>query len=132
MEEILRSSLPVLLDSGAFSEVAVRDGGIELASPITNQEWKRRLAIYLRIARASSPRRSGLNSVARVTVVAPDRVGSQELTLARLTQFRAEMREVHLAGADILVPLQVGLLGLPEFYDAAAKVIGIGIVPACR
>jgi hypothetical protein len=56
-------------------------------------------------------------------------VGSQDLTLARLSQFCPEIREVHQAGADILVPLQVGQLGLVDFYNAAAALLGIEIVP---
>jgi hypothetical protein len=128
IEEMLASALSVLVDSGAFSEVSIRDGRIEIASPISNREWKRRLAIYLRIARAFSAK-PGATSVARVTVVAPDRVGSQQITLDRLTQFRSEMQEVQVAGADIVVPLQVGPLPLAEFYAAAATVIGFTIVP---
>lgn len=129
IETIEKASLPVLLDSGAFSEVAIRNSEIEVVLPISDDQWMRRLAIYLRVTRAISQTCPEHNSIARVTVVAPDRVGSQELTLTRLARFRTEVRKVHLAGADILVPLQVGQLGLAEFYHATAKVLGIRIVP---
>src|SRR2546423_8151094 len=60
---LLESTVPLLLDSGAFGEVSVCSGKIVATKPISDSEWHRRLQIYL---------------------IAPDHVGSQELTLRRL------------------------------------------------
>ena len=129
IDEIIRNSLPVLLDSGAFGEVAIRDGRPTVVAPISHQEWERRLNIYLRIAQAFRKHAPKRNSIAQVTAVAPDRVGSQEVTMARLSEFRATIRKVQAIGADILVPLQIGRLTLAKFYEHAANILGIEIVP---
>ena len=126
-EELLTCAVPLLLDSGAFSEVSFRSGHVQVRSEITERDWRRRLAIYLQIARHNCRRTHGHN-LASVMAVAPDRVGSQELTLERLKKFRDEVRQVHAAGAEILVPLQVGRLSLYDFYSKAQDVLGIEIV----
>lgn len=128
IKEIVRSSVPVFLDSGAFGEVAVADGKLCVVAPISIREWKRRLAKYLTVAGAF--RRSATHrSIARVTAVAPDQVGSQEVTLERLCIFRSEILALHATGADILVPVQVGRLGPVEFFERARNLLGIDIVP---
>ena len=126
--EIVRSSLPLFLDSGAFGEVAINDGHVRIVAPIKKREWKRRLARCLTIASAfkNSPNR---RSIPTVTVVAPDQVGSQEVTLDRLSMFRSEILALRATGADVLVPLQVGKLGLVAFYECARKLLGIDVVP---
>lgn len=122
--------VPVLLDSGAFSEVEVRHGDIHVVREIDDTEWKRRLALYLQIAKArrSKPRRQ--TTLPQVSIIAPDRVGSQEMTLVRLTKFRRQIAEIHATGAAVLVPLQCGALDSVEFYQAARTAVGVEIVPA--
>lgn len=129
INELIQSSVPVLLDSGAFGEVAIRNGQPEVVAPISHQEWERRLGIYLRIAQGYRKRTLRHNSVWQVTAVAPDRVGSQEVTLVRLSEFRSVIRKLHAIGADILVPLQIGRFTLANFYERAVKILGIEIVP---
>jgi hypothetical protein len=128
INEIVRSSVPVFLDSGAFGEVTVANGELCLVAPISIRDWKQRLAKCLRIADAFKGSASH-RSIARVTAVAPDQVGSQEVTLERLSNFRSEILALHATGADILVPVQVGRLGPGEFFDRSRDLLGIDIVP---
>ncbi len=121
--ELLRQQGPVFLDSGAFSEVrfSAETNTMEICKPIPPREWRRRLSIYLRLAR-------GLGS--RLSVVAPDRVGDQEETLRRLTLYRAELHSLHDLGAQILIPLQIGSRSHEAFYAQAKAVAGVPLVPA--
>jgi hypothetical protein len=125
--ELLGSVLPVFLDSGAFGEVSIQRGQVCITHPITESQWNARLEKYLFIARQLDRKRS--DSCARVTIVAPDCVGSQELTLERLSRFRNQVRQVHAAGADVVVPMQTGRLNAVEFYTKAKSILGIETVP---
>jgi hypothetical protein len=127
--ELLASALPVFLDSRAFSEVSFRDGDICMERPISDDQWHSRLEKYLNIARQLSRKGMPRAACAPVTVVAPDCVGSQEETLARLAKFRAKIRQVHALGADVVAPLQVGSLDVCDFYQKAKALLGIEIVP---
>jgi hypothetical protein len=127
---IVGSRLPVLLDSGAFSEVTVRRGEIQVVREIKEREWKRRLATYAQIAKALRQKNRQKNAFATVSVLAPDHVGSQELTLLRLSKFRREVRELQALGAAVLVPLQCGALDPVDFYNSARDTLGVEIVPA--
>lgn len=126
---VLDSKVPVLLDSGAFGEVSMKSGALRVVRPLDNDEWNRRLDIYLRIAKnlGSASSKPQLNH--RVMVVAPDRVGSQELTLSRLSKFREKIVKVHGTGAQIIVPLLVGRQDFAAFYAKAVDVLGIDVVP---
>ncbi|RZU28960.1 hypothetical protein [Edaphobacter modestus] len=114
---------PVFLDSGAFSEVSYSPDTkqLELTKPITPKEWRRRLAIYLRLAHALG---------SNLSVVAPDRVGDQEETLRRLAQYRQELKQLAELGVHILIPLQLGRRTHEEFYAAAKEAAGVPLVPA--
>lgn len=129
IKAILKCKVPVLLDSGAFSEVTVCGGKIVVAKPISDREWQRRLSIYLSIAKARG-KRLGPGKMPWVTVVAPDQVGSQELTLLRLAKFKRAVKAIKAAGAQVLVPLQKGGLDIADFYQKAIAVLGFEIVPA--
>src|ERR1035441_551977 len=84
---ILRSEGPVFLDSGAFSEVrfSPQTQRMEIVNRITPREWRRRLAIYLRVAQTLGN---------RLSVVAPDCVGDQDETLKRLALYRPELHQL--------------------------------------
>jgi hypothetical protein len=112
---------PVLIDSGAFSEVVFGPKGATVVQPIAAHNWRRRLAIYLRLGRAL-----GTNAF----VVAPDRVGDQVETLRRLDAYKCELKAIAATGAQVLIPLQVGELSNPEFFHAANRAAGISMVPA--
>jgi hypothetical protein len=118
---LLELQQPVMADSGAFSEIAFTEHGCRIVSPITGAEWRRRLAIYLRLA---------ISLREKAIVVAPDRVGDQQETLRRLALYRHELAVVAKHGASILLPLQVGAMSHSEFYEAALLVVGLPLTPA--
>src|SRR5579884_481206 len=128
IQALLRVSRPIFLDSGAFSEVSFHSGKIRMKRVISDSEWRRRLEIYLRIARLKKKlRRAGEPS--QVTVVAPDRVGSQRETLRVLRKYQEQLVAIRDEGADIIVPLQLGRLNLIEFQEEVNGVLGFPIVP---
>jgi len=102
--------LRVFVDTGAFSEVGpAPGGGLQVVAPITDEAWRARLAVALRIARAFGN---------RATIVAPDRVADQTETLARLRQYRTEVHAIRATGARIVVAIQMGEQA-PAAFDAA-------------
>jgi hypothetical protein len=119
--ELIELQRPVMIDSGAFSEVVFTAEGARIVSPITDDEWRRRLALYLRIA--SSLREKAM-------LVAPDQVGNQQATLRRLTRYRAELAEISETGAILLLPLQVGESSHADFFEAAKLAAGTSLTPA--
>ena len=124
IRELLTVQGPLFLDSGAFSEVRFSEDTqrLEIHALISPREWRRRLAIYLRLARALGE---------RLSVVAPDRVGDQEETLLRLARYRPELQEIAQAGAQILIPLQPGAMEHADFYATAQAATGLNdLVPA--
>jgi hypothetical protein len=127
--ELLGTGLPVFLDSGALGEVSIQTGQVCVTHPINDSQWNARLDKYLLIARQLCRKRKRPYPCARVTIVAPDCVGSQELTLKRLSTFCDKIRQVHATGADVVVPMQIGGVDVVEFYAKATSILGIEIVP---
>jgi hypothetical protein len=121
ISELLRSNGRVFADSGAFSEVEFGPNGMTIVAPISTLEWKRRIAIYKRLAEALGP---------KVSVVAPDRVADQNMTLARLSYYKDEMAEMAALGAEVLIPVQNGDLSPVEFYRKAVETAQLELVPA--
>ena len=113
--ELVRSSVPVFVDSGAFSEVVFEATGVRVVKPITDAEWRKRLALYRRLAVAMGP---------RVSIVAPDRIADQEETLRRLALYAPELRELRALGARILVPVQKGTRTQAAFVREVVLVLG--------
>lgn len=112
---------PVMVDSGAFSEVRTTARGLEVARPISPSEWRRRLDIYLRLATHLGPK--GL-------FVVPDRVGDQQETLRRLATYRSDLVALVQLGSRLLLPLQVGPLSHAALYSRAVDVASVPMVPA--
>ena len=112
---------PVMIDSGAFSEVLFTEDGPRTIAPIDETEWSRRLGVSIRLT-------SALGSLA--TVVAPDKVGDQQETLTRLARYRSELARLATTGATILLPLQVGAMSHRAFLDAAESAAGVPLTPA--
>ena len=109
------TDVQVFVDSGAFSEFTK-------GHAITDADWRERLALYRRLA---------VKLGDQVHVVAPDKVGDQEETLARLATYRAEVAELHQFGARVLVPIQKGARSQADFAAAVSSVLGFtGWVPA--
>lgn len=115
LEQLAGTATRVFLDSGAFSEVEFTAAGPQVVRPISDAEWDRRLALYVRLARALG---------AQLFAVAPDQIGNQDATLARLAQFRGAVDAVRALGANVLVPLQGGARSLAEFDAAVSEVLG--------
>jgi hypothetical protein len=142
LERLAGSGLRVFVDSGAFSEVSftqdcpegrlTKKGKpvqvpcapyVKPGDEITAEEWDKRLAVYKRLAKALG---------SQLYVVAPDRVGCQQVTLERLETYREEVRELAAMGANVLLPLQRGELNPAEFLAFAKEVTGLDdeLVPA--
>lgn len=110
----LAHRVDVFVDSGAFSEVSFR-GGWHVVKPITDADWAQILDTYEQVARWLG---------AGAHVVAPDQVGNQGETLARLRRYSDRLQVVAGYDATILLPLQGGELSLLDFEDAAREALG--------
>lgn len=115
-------SVRVFVDSVAFSEVAVVDGALVTVRPLTAADWERRLAVYERLARSC-----GSNAY----LVAPDKVGDQQETLARLERYAPRLRALRLVhgeawfGPQLIVPVQQGALSMADFASRACEALGL-------
>jgi hypothetical protein len=109
------TDVQVFLDSGAFSEVEETPTGLVVAHPITDAEWQKRLGLAQRLADVLGD---------QLHVVAPDRIGSQVETLARLTTYAPAVRALRAAGARILVAMQRGELAREAFALEVDRVLG--------
>jgi len=118
---IIHLHQPIFVDSGAFSEVSFERGELHVVAPISDTEWQKRLAIYLRLA--ESLREKAL-------MVAPDQVGNQQETLKRLLRYRVELAKIASTGAILLLPLQVGELSHADLFREAVRVAGVPLTPA--
>lgn len=121
IEALIELKQPVLVDSGAFSEVAFNSAGAYTVHPIDETEWKSRLALYLQLASALGT---------QAIFVAPDKVGDQHETLSRLARYRAELAAIVATGATLLLPLQVGEMSHTEFLRTAEAITGVQLTPA--
>ncbi len=115
VERTAHLSIPVFVDTGAFSEVAMKAGRPVVVAPITDEVWKERIAVELRVASALGP---------MAYVVAPDCVGDQAETLRRMTRFADEVRELRGRGARVVVPLQRGAMSTSAFDAACSTALG--------
>jgi hypothetical protein len=121
IEALAGTGLPVFVDSGAFSEVTEQpDGPPKVTHPITDSEWKERLALYSRLAKKLG---SQLNAVA------PDQIANQQVTLQRLKTYASQMAEVKSYGAHVLVALQGGPMDRVTFFRRATENLGFEGVP---
>lgn len=115
-------SVRVFVDSGAFSEVAVVDGALVTVRPLTAADWEKRLCTYERLARSC-----GRNAY----LVAPDKVGDQLETLARLELYAPQLRALRVVhgdawfGPQLIVPVQRGALGMADFAGRACDALGL-------
>lgn len=121
------SDVQVFVDSGAFSEVRFNParGAFDVARAITHREWRERLALYQRLSESLHE---------QAWVVAPDRVGSQELTLERLERYRGQLDAIARTGARILIVAQKGAMSQAAFFRRALEASGLegykGALPA--
>ena len=123
LETIAGGPTELFIDSGAFGEVEFwphgkgadrcEVAGRHVHEPITEAEWAKRLAVAARLAAAFRQ---------RAFVVAPDAVGDQGETLARLERWVPEILAIKAHRANVIVALQRGELSAAAFV---ARVIGI-------
>ena len=106
----------LFVDSGAFSEVKFGPDGPKVVKAITDAEWMKRFDVY---------RWAAATYGVRAYLVAPDRVGCQETTLALLSSFAAEMQVCAMARANIIVPVQKGKLLMSEMFRRQSKILGL-------
>jgi hypothetical protein len=121
LEALAGSDVAVFVDSGAFSEVAFGPSGPRVVKAITDDEWRQRLGVYKRLGAALG---------SQLHVVAPDRVGDQQVTLERLERYADDLRELGAMGVHILVPVQRGAMSQADFMRAAEETLLIDAVPA--
>ncbi|HZJ67665.1 MAG TPA: hypothetical protein VFD36_29380 [Kofleriaceae bacterium] len=115
------TDIQVFVDSGAFAEVTFETDGPRVVSPMTPVKWRRVIGLYRRLAAVLAD---------QLHVVAPDRVGCQETTLARLADYAEDMRELHAQGVRVLVPVQKGALSQAAFYRRACEILGFEAIPS--
>jgi len=108
----------LFVDSGAFSEV--KFGPYRVVKEITHDEWQRRFRLY-RWASATFRRRA--------YIVAPDRVGDQDVTLERLQRYALDIAWCASFGANVIVPVQKGALSMGEFFKLASNVLCLRTAP---
>jgi hypothetical protein len=116
------TDVQVFVDSGAFSEVEFSPavGGFVVADEITDAEWLDRLALYQRLGAALG---------SQAWLVAPDQVGSQDVTLARLARFAPQLASIAATGARLMVVAQKGAMTQAAFYQAAVEASGLAGLP---
>lgn len=100
----------LFVDSGAFSEVVTGEV----------PDFDRVLHIYRIICEMTGLRADR----ARLFVVAPDKVGDQLETLARLAHYRPRVRALIDSGCSVIVPIQRGTLPAAVMLDRIAAVLG--------
>lgn len=105
----------VFVDSGAFGEVSFQGGELVVTKPISDAEWAKRLSLYKRLGAVLGD---------QLVAVAPDRVGSQDETLARLERYKADVLELREMGVRVLVAIQKGALSQADFAAKVDEILG--------
>lgn len=111
----------LFVDSGAFSEVEFhKNGPPTVKKLITDKVWRKRLALYEKLAEMYGP---------RCYLVAPDQVGNQKVTLERLAKYAPEISACAALRANIIVPVQKGPTPMSVFYQRACDALGLRDTP---
>lgn len=126
LERHAGSGLLVFGDTGAYSEdvpgtAAPGRARSSRTAEISTDEWDVRLGVLERVARSFG---------GHLSVVAPDRVGDQDGTLARLQSHASRIRLLARLGARVLLPLHAGPRALGALFDEATAILGVPLVPA--
>jgi hypothetical protein len=106
------------VDSGAFSEVEFGPSGPVVVRPLDSDEhWRNVFDVMRRVACAFRT---------RARIVAPDRVGCQATTLARLERYAADVQVIKVATrCQVIVPVQRGAMPLGDFFRKACALLGL-------
>ena len=109
----------IFVDSGAFKEV---NADLSIKKAMTDEDWNRIFDVYEVLAQAFGD---------RLTVMAPDRVGDQEVTMQRLEKYKDRLKKVASYGCKIMGAIQKNptipnsLFHFHERMDAFFRSIGI-------
>ena len=107
----------VFVDSGAFSEVAFGPEGVRVVREIDDPAWMRIFDVYRVVA-------CGYRTRARI--VAPDRVGDQAVTLARLERYAAHVQAIAIpTRCGVIVPVQKGAMPMSAFWRRACAILAL-------
>jgi hypothetical protein len=101
---------PLFIDTGAFGEVR--------GLAITHRDWVHKLDTVYQLASRAGPNATLLYAVA------PDKVGDQAQTLARLRHYRPKVKQIQNTGAHVIVGLQPGALSLSQMHDEVDQILG--------
>lgn len=110
----------LFVDSGAFSEVKFTAAGRKVVKPITHDSWMKRFEIYYWAANTYGR---------RARLVAPDCVGDQDETLARLARYAPMVAACAAMRAQIIVPVQKGALPMSEMFRQACAILNLREMP---
>lgn len=112
----------VFVDSGAFSEVTFNKATmrLEIVREITHGGWLERFELY---------QWAGETFGRRVRVVAPDCVGDQDRTLARLQRYASNVAAIAATRAQIIVPVQKGALPMSAMFARACAILNLAETP---
>jgi len=114
--ELVGTDVQVFVDSGAFPEFQA-----ELKGKSKPVDWPRVIDLYKRLGRALGD---------QLHVVAPDKIGDQAETLARLERYAEDMRELDAMGVRVLMPVQRGAFKQASFFKRCVDVLGFAPIPA--
>lgn len=95
-------------------------GKLVVKKAITDKEWERRLSIMLHLA---------MTFRTRARIVAPDLVGDQDRTLARLETYKHHVRAIAAYRSQIIVPVQKGALPMSEMFRRACEILMLPEAP---
>lgn len=112
----------LFVDSGAFSEVAFSPatGRLEIVRLITDADWVERFDLYTWAA---------LTFRTRAYIVAPDCVGNQDVTLARLERWAPHVAAIAALRANVIVPVQKGTLPMSAMFARACAILNLREMP---
>ena len=102
----LRAGGAVFVDSGAFSELTTG------AEP----DWDKVISCYETLLLMS-------DNVERLYVVAPDKVGDQLASLARLGKYKRRIIQLAQSGVKVIVPIQAGDLSAADVLDTIRLIL---------
>lgn len=95
-------------------------GKLVVKKAITAAEWERRLSIMMGLA---------MTFRTKARIVAPDLVGDQDATLARLETYKHHVRAIAAHRSQIIVPVQKGALPMSEMYRRACEILMLPEAP---
>jgi hypothetical protein len=110
---------PIFVDSGAYG---LQQKALSSGAPAESLDFDEVFRVYELLVRNASSTRPA----SHLWLVMPDVVGNQRATLAVLTRYLPRIKSLLAAGAEVIVPLQVGgsdALPLPEAVEELFRLV---------